>query len=108
MIHVIYTPEEYSLEVSGHAGYAEAGKDIVCAGASALTMALMQSALADDDYNAGFYIDKVNADIMVQCDPIGDAGERCLQMYEIIMNGFRALCTEYPDYITLEDEDNET
>ena len=107
MINVRYIPEEYSLEVSGHAGYAEAGKDIVCAGASALTMALMQSAFANDDMNASYYIDNVNADIMVQCDPLEDARERCSQMFEIIMNGFRALCTDYPEYIRLEDDEND-
>lgn len=35
---------QYSLDVSGHAGFAEKGKDIVCAGVSALTMAAYYTA----------------------------------------------------------------
>ena len=31
------------ITVSGHAGYAEAGKDIVCAGVTALTQSLVSS-----------------------------------------------------------------
>ena len=31
------------IEISGHAGYAEAGKDIVCAGVTALTQTLIRS-----------------------------------------------------------------
>lgn len=35
---------QYSLDVKGHAGFAEKGKDIVCAGVSALTMAAYYTA----------------------------------------------------------------
>ena len=31
------------IEISGHAGYAETGKDIVCAGVTALTQTLIRS-----------------------------------------------------------------
>jgi uncharacterized protein YsxB (DUF464 family) len=41
----IYRTTDYYLgvEVSGHAGYAEAGEDIVCAGISVLTINLINS-----------------------------------------------------------------
>lgn len=48
MIEVRIRPER--IEISGHAGYAEPGKDIVCAGVTALTQTLIQSIenLTDD------------------------------------------------------------
>ena len=53
MIRVIYSeldgPEGLTLrlEASGHAGYAPAGQDIVCAGASTLMQALVSHYLFD-------------------------------------------------------------
>ena len=49
MIEVRIRPER--IEISGHAGYAEPGKDIVCAGVTALTQTLIQSIddLTDDE-----------------------------------------------------------
>ena len=41
MIEVRIRPER--IEISGHAGYAEPGKDIVCAGVTALMQTLIQS-----------------------------------------------------------------
>ena len=50
MIEVRIRPER--IEISGHAGYAEYGKDIVCAGVTALTQTLIQSI---DDLTAVSY-----------------------------------------------------
>lgn len=44
MTHIVYDAEKGILKASGHAGYAEAGKDIVCASVSALTQAAAVSA----------------------------------------------------------------
>jgi len=41
LIEVRIRPER--MEISGHAGYAELGKDIVCAGVTALMQTLIQS-----------------------------------------------------------------
>jgi len=48
LIEVRIRPER--IEISGHAGYAEPGKDIVCAAVTALTQTLIQSIenLTDD------------------------------------------------------------
>ena len=49
MIEVRIRPER--IEIFGHAGYAEPGKDIVCAAVTALTQTLIQSIddLTDDE-----------------------------------------------------------
>jgi uncharacterized protein YsxB (DUF464 family) len=41
MIHVVFTP--HSVEMKGHAHYAQAGQDIVCAAASAIAISLIQA-----------------------------------------------------------------
>ena len=54
MIEVRIRPER--MEISGHAGYAELGKDIVCAGVTALMQTLIQSIkdLAGDEIEIGY------------------------------------------------------
>lgn len=42
MIQVEYYPKNRVLQANGHAGYAPAGQDIVCAGASALIFGLIE------------------------------------------------------------------
>lgn len=44
MIRVRYRPGEYEITATGHAGYAESGSDIVCAGTSAILNALLGAA----------------------------------------------------------------
>lgn len=41
MIKAVYDPAANALTISGHAGYAPQGQDIVCAGVSALIYALL-------------------------------------------------------------------
>ena len=41
MINIVYDKEECKITVSGHAGYAEKGSDIVCAAISALYQTLL-------------------------------------------------------------------
>ena len=40
---IIVEKSEYSISITGHSGYAEQGKDIVCAGVSTLVQTLIQS-----------------------------------------------------------------
>lgn len=40
---IVVSVRKDKITVSGHAGYAEAGKDIVCAGVTALTTSLVKS-----------------------------------------------------------------
>ena len=48
---IVVKIRENSLSIDGHAGYAEVGKDIVCAAVSALAQGLLHSldALTDDE-----------------------------------------------------------
>ena len=55
MIEVIYDRDVPSISASGHAGYAPAGQDIVCAGVSALleTLAMYATDTSLYDFAAG-------------------------------------------------------
>lgn len=47
--HCVTIHDNVILECGGHAGYAEAGKDVVCAGASTLMAAAMEALQRYDD-----------------------------------------------------------
>jgi len=84
------------IEVTGHAGFAAAGSDIVCAAVSALVMtaangvARVCGALVrvSDDPSGAFVLD------------VPDGGGACAQsVLETTLAGLRAIARTYPDHI---------
>ena len=57
----------YGFREEGHAGYAEAGADIVCAALSAMTMLLINAAEIAYASDVEYTIDEENANISVIC-----------------------------------------
>ena len=55
----------YGFHVSGHAGYDESGKDIVCAGVSAMTMLVINTIEVAFGCDVDYDIDERTADITV-------------------------------------------
>ncbi|MBR2481551.1 MAG: ribosomal-processing cysteine protease Prp, partial [Oscillospiraceae bacterium] len=79
----------HALTVSGHAGYADRGRDIVCAGVSALSCAL-----------AGCIpnpLKKVMRDgyLSIEC-PRGAHSDSTFQM---ALTGYRQISWEYPEWV---------
>lgn len=83
--------------IAGHAGYAEKGKDIVCAGVS-MTQFILENYVKDccenvylsdkeekNEYLLSFSIDKPES----------------IQAVKAILTGFYALANEYPDYVKI-------
>ncbi|MBR2315615.1 MAG: ribosomal-processing cysteine protease Prp, partial [Clostridia bacterium] len=70
MINAKYTVEgdTHTLTVKGHANYAEYGKDIVCAGVSALVQALI--GWIEENYSKVEFarIDKCDGEVIISCD----------------------------------------
>jgi uncharacterized protein YsxB (DUF464 family) len=101
MLKVTFTenPEKLSLKVEGHAGFAEPGKDIVCASASILTYTLA-SIIEKCDTNSNINLEGGDAIIESNCnDPL---------MKDIIENsfnfavaGYAQLEHNYPQYVRL-------
>lgn len=100
MIKATYRAEEdtHSLVVTGHAGYAEKGADIVCAGASALVQALIGwlennpcdiECISMDD-NAGEVI------IIVR------GGEDVAAVFYMTAIGLEQIANTYPDYVEID------
>ena len=85
------------ITVSGHAGYAETGKDIVCAGVTALVQGLIRSveSLASDKIE--YEISSGRADIHFR--NLSGAGMLLVDSFFI---GICQIADEFPDYVRIE------
>lgn len=82
------------ITVSGHAGYAEAGKDIVCAGVTALTMSLVKSLNDLTEDKIEYEISPGRVDI--HCGNLSEAGRLLVDSFFI---GICLIAEEYPDNV---------
>ena len=85
-------------KVKGHAGYAERGKDIVCASVSALTIALENSlgTLSDVPIMTAAYINEERPSIVIPVP--SDKTDLLIEAYKI---GIEGVQEAYPDYVKL-------
>lgn len=92
MIEVRIRPER--IEISGHAGYAEPGKDIVCAGVTALTQTLIQSIddLTDDKIEYRIYPGKVEVEYR-------NLSEKSKTLVDSFFVGICLIAEEFPEYV---------
>lgn len=85
------------ITVSGHAGFAEAGKDIVCAGVTALIQTLIKAASDLTEDKIEYEISPGRADIHYR--DLSDAGKILIDSFFI---GVCAIADEFPDHIRIE------
>ncbi len=92
MIEVRIRPER--IEISGHAGYAEPGKDIVCAGVTALTQTLIQSIenLTDDKIEYRISPGKVEVEYR-------NLSEKSKTLVDSFFVGICLIAEEFPEYV---------
>lgn len=84
---------EHILTVSGHAEYAEAGKDIVCAGVSALVYG---AAGALEKRRVGFvFRDEEEVTLHVR-----GGGEFEEGVFSAVCTGLEQIAENYPDFVT--------
>lgn len=85
------------ITVAGHAEYAEAGKDIVCAGMTALTQTLIRSleGLTSDEIK--YEISPGRADI--HYGNLSEAGKLLVDSFFI---GICMIADEFPDHVRIE------
>ena len=102
MIEITFNPKEMSVKVSGHAGQAEKGQDIVCSAVSILFYTLAQAVMDSmdaletepviiTDYGNGF----------VSCKPKKEYEGTIHRTYWTILTGFELLAEGYKEYISL-------
>lgn len=82
--------------VEGHAGYAEQGKDIVCAAVSALTQNLINSMESLTEDIIDYEIDKGYTKIAYK-----DLSEKGCLLVDSFFVGISMLANTYPDYIRI-------
>lgn len=92
MIEVRIRPER--IEISGHAGYAEPGKDIVCAGVTALTQTLIQSIenLTDDKIEYRISPGKVEVEYR-------NLSGKSKTLVDSFFVGICLIAEEFPEYV---------
>ena len=106
MIRVRYDRREHRVTVSGHAGYAERGEDILCAAASMLlhTLAGAVRGLSKRGFAADIAVNLRTGAGEVVCIPEGEFGCVVTAVMDSIVLGFRLLAGDYPEYVSFETE----
>lgn len=92
MIVVRIRPER--IKISGHAGYAEPGKDIVCAGVTALTQTLVKSVEDLTEDKIEYDISPGRADIKFR-----NLSEKAKALVDSFFVGIRLIADEFPENI---------
>lgn len=85
------------IEIHGHAGYAETGKDIVCAGVTALTQTLIRSMQGLTRDKVEYEVSPGRADIQY-----GDLSEEGKLLVDSFFIGICQIADEFPDYVRIE------
>lgn len=87
---------KHGITVSGHANYAEAGKDIVCAGVSALVQGLIRSVESLTRDQIQYDITPGRADIHYR--DLSEAGTLLVDSFFI---GVCQIANEFPDHVRI-------
>ena len=106
MLEVTFTEsgEKLSLRLKGHAGYAEIGKDIVCASATILAYTVAQfvtEAEHKGDLLSPPQVQLESGDTIISCEPNDDAFYAVRNVYLFAVLGYRILEHNYPQYVRL-------
>ena len=105
MINVTMTEsgKKLSLRVEGHAGYAEEGKDIVCASASILANIFAVTILeCDEVYEVDSIVDLTSGNAIIECNcKDEETYAKVANAYHYTKLGYALLEHNYPQYVRL-------
>ena len=108
MTSVVYEPFEYHIRIEGHAGAAPKGEDLVCAGVSALSFALLLAVERDGySYRPETRVEQGKALIDVRCDPRGICHAECGAVLDAFAGGFELMARKYPEFMSFERRERE-
>ena len=88
--------EVFELTAEGHAGYAEKGQDIVCAGVSAIVYALI--GWLENNIESYVSIDERNGEVVIACE--GD--EQVEAVFYMAAIGIENIANTYPDHVEID------
>lgn len=97
MIRAKYDEEALTLTVTGHAGSAPYGRDLVCAAASILMLTL-ERALQNEGL-LGAESERWPGWARITCT---EHGERARSVFETVFTGYALLAEEWPEYVKTE------
>lgn len=104
MIHVTYDKCHNYVTITGHAGCAPKGHDLVCAAVSALALTLAGNVAYLESqeavYDAILKLEEGNA--VIKCTAYRKHKETVEQIFRTICVGFELLSTKYPENIFYE------
>lgn len=102
MIEIIYYPRFNAVIVKGHAGFAEPGKDIVCAGVSAVTWTLAETVkkLVSEDKAMEPKVMITSGRAEISVDALPKFEEYIRDIFECICRGFRRIAEQSPEYVS--------
>lgn len=103
MITAIYYRDEHRLTIDGHSGYAEPGKDIVCAAASILCYTLAASVnnleAIGEASDATVKLDDDSGSAVIACRHTIGHKAKVTTVFDTACTGLRLLAEEYPKNI---------
>ena len=104
MIHVVYHRKYNRLTMTGHAGAADPGHDLVCASASMLayTLAINVANMADQGQVRQPITKLSDGDAEISCNPKSNLKNTITLVFDTICAGFELLAQQYPDNISYE------
>ena len=89
--------ETHTLSVNGHAGYAEKGQDIVCAGVSAIVYALIGWLENNSDEARFISIDEMGGEVIISCEGDSDVAS----VFYMAAVGIEQIMNTYPDHVDI-------
>ena len=93
-----------TLTAEGHAGGGTKGNDPICAGISALTMALLNQLKQDDQTDVNYKVNEKDGMIYIHAKPKNCfVWSRIMDYFRVIVTGIEAWEKAYPENITLEE-----
>ena len=99
--------DKMQLVMSGHAGAAEPGKDIVCAGISTLAQALQQTLMEMNVERKLNWLEwagsAASGSMSLATVPKGEYRAEVRACFRLCLTGLRMLAESYPEYIELEE-----
>ncbi len=94
MVRILYSRDDYTVTVYGHADYAEAGKDIVCAAVSALSEAMLQRTAGRKIWQPAWGVNREHERnvVHVRLTPRGRiAAVKAREMLDTVCAGYRSI-----------------
>ena len=106
MVNVTFTEtgKILSLRIEGHAGYADAGNDIICASCAILAYTVAQFVMEAEnkgDLASPPQIDLESGNATISCEPTEAVMCRMRDMYAFAKLGYTILEHNHPQYVRL-------